>query len=344
MSSNRLGLLGLLAAFTAAFGVSGLWAQDDPVPPTGGDKPPVQNSVLPPVGASGNQDVDSAKNPESPPAAAQVFSGPQPGEPLPDLKVWPLFEDAGDGEVVIVPGPQDPLQLVIFVHERTRPGFAVMRGLLGCAGELGDRVEASVVFLTDDVAGIRQWANGARRSIPSEGVRMCVSPDGPEGPGAWGLNRNVGMTVVLGAKGITKAGYAIVQPGAAVDVPVIGRAIFEAVGAEPPGERQIAAWTGQRSEDRGGQRGMGNQQQEVDIRRWLSPVIQKTSSAERIHEAAAKLEAAAETDPALRSAVGLACRRVVESGRLDQYGNETSQVWLRKWSEAWGPDPKERAR
>jgi hypothetical protein len=259
-----------------------------------------------------------------------VYSGPQPGEVLPELAVWPLFGQGGDEPLAIVPGREEAVHVVVFVHQRTRPAFGVIRGVLVQARELEEKAQAALVFLTDDVAETRQWAENARRAIPGEGVSVGVSPDGIEGPGAWGLNRNVGLTVIVGRKGTVTASFAIVQPGAAADVPLIARAVAEAAGVDPPTDEQITAWTGNDRMSRGGNA------EEVNIRPWLAPVIQRDADDVTINAAAARLEEAAGSDPALRDAVGAACRRVAESGKLENYGSATSQEWIRKWAAEWG--------
>ncbi len=259
-----------------------------------------------------------------------VFSGPQAGEVLPELTVWPLYGQGGDETLGIVPGREETVHIIVFVHQRTRPAFGVIRGVMAQARELGEKAQPALVFLTDDVAATRQWADIARQAIPKEGVSLGVSPDGIEGPGAWGLNRNVGLTVIVGRDGTTTASFAIVQPGAAADVPLVARAVAEAAGVDPPTEEQVAVWIGNDRMSRGGNAG------EVNIRPWLAPVIQRDADAATINAAAARLEAAAVDDAALRSAVGAACRRVAGSGKLEDYGTATSQEWIRKWSAEWG--------
>ena len=55
---------------------------------------------------------------------------------------------------------------------------------------------------------------------------MGVSVDGAEGPGAWGLNREVAMTVVVGKDGKATANFALVQPSVQSDGPKIFAAML----------------------------------------------------------------------------------------------------------------------
>jgi hypothetical protein len=273
--------------------------------------------------------VGQDENPSSGEAAA-VYSGPQVGEPAPRLQVQPLFEstEAADaGGIDWFSEPQDKPQLVVFVHETTRPGFALIRVLDAYCGELKDQFAGSaVVFLTDDVTEKRQWANVARNALPKH-MQLTISSDGIEGPGTWGLNRNMTLTVVLVHQGEVKANFPIVQPSAADDGPRIVAAMAEAAGAEAPDAEKIAGWMG-----RGGmERDTGG----VDLRPFLAPVIRRTASAEQVEEAAQKVEAEAEKNAEFKLAVGEACRRIVAADKLKEYGTEPAQAYLKKWAETF---------
>ena len=54
----------------------------------------------------------------------------------------------------------------------------------------------SVVFLSDDPAALKQIT----RHVPKN-VLVGISPDGREGPGSYGLNRNVSQTVIIAKDG-----------------------------------------------------------------------------------------------------------------------------------------------
>jgi hypothetical protein len=261
------------------------------------------------------------------PPPAEVYSGPQKDEALPELKVTRLFAEGDSTEVVLVPNSDASVQVLMFVHERTRPTFGLLRTIAGCCEHLKDSTKGSVIFLTGDVAETVQWSQTARRAMPA-GVLTTVSPDGVEGPGAWGLNRNMNMTVIVAKDGKVARNFAIIQPSAAEDGPKIARAIAEVAGAPAPTDEQLANWSGASMREM-------SVESKVDIRGLLGPVIRKGSTTEQVEEAAKKVEEAAEKDAATKRAIGQACGRVVNSGKLEDYGNETSQRFLKKWAEVY---------
>jgi len=279
--------------------------------------------VVPHAGAqetSGRQEQQEQKE-----QADEIFSGPQTGEAMPELAALQLMEESTE-PVSIVPGAAEKLQMMIFVHERTRPAFGLLRGLATWSKELGEKIDSSVVFLTDNVGETRQWSVNARRAIP-DGARMFVSADGIEGPGAWGLNRNVTMTIVLGRDGKTLDNFAIVQPSALDDMTRVSASIAKVLGIDSPTGEQLANWLGQRAMN--GRAAPAT----VDIRPLLAPVIQKNATPEKVEAAAKKVAERAAEDSEFRVAVGNACRRIVGGGVLENYGTEPAQVWLKKWAE-----------
>jgi hypothetical protein len=71
----------------------------------------------------------------------------------------------------------------------------------------------------------------------------------------------------------------------------------------------------------------------VDIRPLLAPVIRRNAAAEAVDLAAAKVEERAAEDVPFRLAVGDACRRIVNAGKLTDYGTPAAQVHLKKWAD-----------
>ncbi len=257
-----------------------------------------------------------------------IYSGPIAGEAVPELKVWALQNESEELIQLIPPTNSEVPALVIFVHERTRPGFAVLRGVAKFAEQLNQQLDASIVFLTNDVMETRQWANAAKAALPA-GVRLTVSPDGQEGPGAWGLNRNVTLTVVISKSGQVLNNFAIVQPSANSDLANITQAMATAAGVAVPTAETIATWIGQPAMNRNAENN------EVNIRPLLAPVIQLKATAESVAAAAEKVEARAAMDEPFRIAVGAACRRIFEAGKLEEYGTTEAQRHLKFWADTF---------
>ena len=86
-----------------------------------------------------------------------------------------------------------------------------------------------VVFLSEDKTETIQWASNVQRLF-SDGVIYAVSPDGIAGPGAFGLNRNVTMTVLVCDKGKVVSNFALLQPQLQADGPAMIDAIVKVSG------------------------------------------------------------------------------------------------------------------
>ena len=57
-------------------------------------------------------------------------------------------------------------------------------------------LQAALVFLSADATSTEEWMKRASHALP-RGVPVGISTEGAEGPGAYGLNRNVAMTVIV---------------------------------------------------------------------------------------------------------------------------------------------------
>ncbi len=165
-------------------------------------------------------------------AAAErpIFSGPQVGESLPTCNVEVVSGDKKGQTIDLVKEIGDGPVLVVFFHQRTRPAFGLMNAICKFAGGRKDpAMKSAVVFLTDDPTEMRQWTGNVTKHF-SPRTLYSFSPDGNEGPGKVGLNRNVVLTVLVATKGKVTNNFAIVQPQLQVDGPKIIKAIVDATG------------------------------------------------------------------------------------------------------------------
>ena len=64
---------------------------------------------------------------------------------------------------------------------------------------------------TDDKAKAEEYLTRARQSLNFI-APVGISVDGGEGPGAYGLNRNVELTILIANQNQVTANFAIVQP------------------------------------------------------------------------------------------------------------------------------------
>ena len=165
---------------------------------------------------------------------ATLFSGPQPGEKLPPLKVKGINGETKDKTFDVI-AKADGQPLVLFLQDETGLG---LRGLLGISRLLAriaekseQKMHISAVFLGDTPDTVENQASKLVPHIPS-GVLLTVSQDGREGPGTYGLNRNVAQTVIIAKDGKVLHNFAFTQPMLRPDPYVLG-AVGDAIGVQP---------------------------------------------------------------------------------------------------------------
>ena len=165
---------------------------------------------------------------------AAIFSGPQPGEKLLSLKVKGINGET-KGKTSDVIAKADGQLLVLFLQDESGLG---LRGLLGISRLLAQIAEKSkqamhisAVFLGDTPDTVENQVSRLVPHIPS-GVSLGISQDGREGPGSYGLNRNVAQTVIIAKDGKVLHNFAFTQPMLRPDPYVLG-AVGEAIGIKP---------------------------------------------------------------------------------------------------------------
>ncbi len=163
-------------------------------------------------------------------AEEPVFSGPQAGEVFPPLPVKVVLGDQDGKDADLVKDADSKPLVVIFFHARTRPAYALTRKIMEFAATKSDAgLKSHVVFLTDDPTETNKWVNLIQKQLP-KGATYAISHDGIEGPGAYGLNRNVTLTVLVGNEGKVTENFALIQPQLQADGPKIMKAIVDVTG------------------------------------------------------------------------------------------------------------------
>ena len=171
--------------------------------------------------------------------AAKEFSGPQVGEKITPFKVKGVLDEQAGKDIDLVEAAGGKPLLLVFVHERNRPALMVARIVCEYAAtKKTDGLSAGLVFLTGDATGVADWAKVATAALP-KGVTIGIAEGGAEGPGAYGLNRKVQLTVLVAKDNKVTANFALVQPSAQADVPKIAEAIAAAVGAKAPTAEEL---------------------------------------------------------------------------------------------------------
>ena len=160
----------------------------------------------------------------------KVFSGPQVGEKIVSFKMIGVYDKLSGKTIDIVKQADGKPILIVFVHKLTRPSIGLARVVMNYAKKRSSKGLVSVmVFLSDDRAATERRLLQIRRALPAGGT-IGVSPDGLDGPGAYGLNRDVTLTVIVGKKNKVTGNFALVQPSVQSDTMKIVKQIVAVTG------------------------------------------------------------------------------------------------------------------
>lgn len=163
-----------------------------------------------------------------------AFSGPQKGEKTPGFKV---LDPSKNQEVDYIAEFNGAPTLLIFIHEVTRPAAQLFRRLDDhAASRMGLR--SLIVLLSEDQNKTERYAPVLQGAAKLKGT-IGVSIDGKEGPGSYGLNKEMTVTVILSKDNVVVGNWAIRSPNEN-DAPGIIKAIDELLGPMSLEERVAA--------------------------------------------------------------------------------------------------------
>ena len=174
----------------------------------------------------------------TPEGGERLFSGPQPGETLPPLKVTTF--DGQEYDPIALAG-QDP-QILMFGGGQVlgRVQGPLARQVQTIANESGTTWHISMTYLSDNQFDTAEFVGriaGSAGRLP-EFVRVGYSKDGRDGPGAWGFNRNVPVTIIVAKDGKVTHNFAYAQDFFFGAPHVLG-AIAEVIGED---RETVAGW------------------------------------------------------------------------------------------------------
>ena len=162
---------------------------------------------------------------------ATLFSGPQPGEKLPPLMATGIRGGAKGKTFDFIAKADDGKPLVLFLQDGSGVGLRGLYDIFSMVEKISNKskqeLQMSAVFLGDDPAALKQIT----QHVPKN-VLVGISPEGREGPGNYGLNRNVAQTVIIAKDGKVLHNFAFAQPLLYADPHVIG-AIAQTIGEDP---------------------------------------------------------------------------------------------------------------
>ncbi|MFP6619170.1 MAG: hypothetical protein VB877_07490 [Pirellulaceae bacterium] len=265
-----------------------------------------------------------------------VFSGPQPGEKLSDLQVRGLFGELAGKELNLLKEAGTRPTLFIFVHELTRPGNSLTQALMRYVEQHPKELYGSLIFLGDDLTALEGRLKRAQHALPKK-APVTISLDGKEGPGSYGLNRKVTLTIVFARDHKVVSNVALISPSLQADTMRILKPVVKVIGGKMPTladlspRRPVARKPGTRP-------AAGASKQKIDLRPLLGPVIRKEASAEEVERAAQAAEKYFVKHPDFAQQAGRAARRIIAAGKLGNYGTEAAQRYLKKWA-AQFPEP-----
>ena len=260
-----------------------------------------------------------------------VFSGPQAGEKIANFKARVLFGDLAGKEIDLLEKAGGKPVLFIFVNELTRPSNALTQALMRYVEQHPQDLYGSLIFLSDDPTATEARLTRARRALPKK-APVAISLDGKEGPGAYGINRNVTLTILFAKDGKVVSNFALISPNLQSDMPKILKPVVKVVGGKMP---TLADLSPMRAMSK-------NPSAQVNVRPLLGPVLEKDASEEEVKRAALAAEKQFAKQPALAVRIGQVARQIIASGRLENYGSKTAQQFLKKWAEQF-PEPKKKS-
>lgn len=280
------------------------------------------------------------------------FSGPQKGEKTPAFKVF----DVGSRQEAdyIADGKGAPCVL-IFIHELTRPGGALMRAL-DEYGQIkqGRGLRTQFISLSEDRDGAERHLPVVIKSLNLK-CPLGISVDGKEGPGAYGLNREVMLTILVARDNKVAANFAIVSPNE-TDAPKIKAAIDEVLKGATPAitgsleelKEQIAKLQEELASLREeltalklkaekaaapARRGeMERPKEDETLVNHCRRLIQKAATQDQLDTAVKDIEAYIGTNEDLKKQYGNILARILDL----KYGNELGQATMRRQLEKLG--------
>lgn len=197
---------------------------------------------------------------DPPPAAAdapadkpadsdEVFSGPQVGEATAPFIIRGVFDDLSGQDLDPVTLADGKPLVLVFVHQVTRPSVALTRALSRYAhAREKDDLKMGIVWLAADPAEAEQYLVRARKSLGFE-TPVGIYRDGVEGPGDYGLNRDVALTILVANENKVVANFALIQPSIE-DAPTVLKEVVALVGGEVPSLERLQGGAARRKAER----------------------------------------------------------------------------------------------
>lgn len=264
----------------------------------------------------------------------KVFSGPQVGEKLPEFKVRGVFDQDAGIEMDFVSKSNGKPIVLIFVHDLNRQSISMTRTLSQYThSRLKDGLNTGVVWLDDDATEAENTLKRIRHALAKD-VAVGISVDGREGPGSYGLNRKVMLTILVGKDGKVTGNFALVQPSLSADLPKILESIVAVAGGKVPKLEELEGM-------REGMQQRVTQDKTPNLRPYLAPVIRLNAPVEDVEKAAKDLIEFVEKDNDAKRELGRIATTIINAGKLSDYGTPRAQEFLAQWAKVYGTQFKD---
>jgi hypothetical protein len=271
------------------------------------------------------------------PAEEKVYSGPQPGESLTPFTLRGVLDNQAGVEFDPVTAANKKPLVLCFVHQANRPSIGMTRILMNYLESRTPRdVESCIIWLTADPTQAENDLKRMRHALPAN-TKLGIYTEGLEGPGSYGLNRQVTMTILISQENKVTANYALIQPSLQTDLPKIIQSIIDVAGGEKPDLAKLIAPPMQRSSDATMPKPATDPLLMDQVRSYLRPLIQKDATDAQVDQAAKTIETWIEENEAARKEIARISRTIVNGGKLDNYGTPRAQDVLKRWATKYNP-------
>ena len=181
----------------------------------------------------------------------RLYSGPQPGEKLPPLMVTHLYgkKDRLDRDKAFdITAGIGGKPLILFLQDNNIASIKGMdenvdalsrinqhlkgKSILDETVKSDQELQIGIVFLLGNDDTLPDWSDKFLKDLDSDNIKVSKSTDGREGPGSYGLNRNVSQTILIAKDGKVLHNFAFTQPSFYTDPHVLG-GVAQAVDVEP---------------------------------------------------------------------------------------------------------------
>ena len=181
----------------------------------------------------------------------RIYSGPQPGEKLPPLMVTHLYgkkDRLGIDKAFDITAGIGGKPLILFLQDNNIASIKGMDENVDALSKINQHLKGNaslneteksdqelqigIVYLLGADDTLPDWSDKFLKDLESDNIKISKSTDGREGPGSYGLNRNVSQTILIAKNGKVLHNFAFTQPSFYTDPHVLG-GVAQAIDVDP---------------------------------------------------------------------------------------------------------------